>query len=289
MDREITDYKEQENHITVILPDKSFLKDDVRELWQYRELIRMFVRRDFKTMYAQTVLGPAWFILTTLFSSSVMTLVFGQIADIQTDGAPQFLFYMAGNILWSNFSGCLTGAAGTFTANARLMGKVYFPRLCVPISTVLSKQIRFGIQAALFFLLYLWSMWRGSGIRPGWAALLTPLLIVELMTLAMGCGIIVASLTTKYRDLAVLLTFGLQIWMYITPVVYPLSQIPKKWRAIMMLNPMAPVVETFRRIWFGTGDVPAGYLAVSICVTLVILGIGLALFQRAQRSFMDTI
>lgn len=289
MDRELTDSRGQEKHVTVILPDKSFLKEDLRELWQYRELIRMFVKRDFKTMYAQTVLGPAWFILTTLFSSSVMTLVFGQIADIETDGAPQFHFYMAGNILWSNFSGCLTGTAGTFTANARLMGKVYFPRLCVPISTVLSKQIRFGIQAALFFILYLWSVWEGSGIHPGWTALLTPFLILEIMALAMGCGIIVASLTTKYRDLAVLINFGLQIWMYITPVVYPLSQIPEKWRGIMMLNPMAPVVESFRRIWFGTGDIPGGYLAVSACVTLVILIIGVALFRRAQRSFMDTI
>ena len=136
MDRELTDSRGQGKHVTVILPDKSFLKEDLRELWQYRELIRMFVKRDFKTMYAQTVLGPAWFILTTLFSSSVMTLVFGEIADIATDGAPQFLFYMAGNILWNNFSGCLTGTAGTFTANARLMGKVYFPRLCVPISKI---------------------------------------------------------------------------------------------------------------------------------------------------------
>lgn len=289
MDKQTAAYKTQEKHITVILPDKSFLRDDLRELWRYRELVRMFVKRDFKTMYAQTVLGPAWFLLTTLFSSSVMTLVFGQIADITTDGVPQFLFYMAGNILWEDFAGCLTGTAGTFTSNARLMGKVYFPRLCVPISVVLSRQIRFGIQAALFFLLYLRSMWNGSGIRPGWGILLTPFLILEIMALAMGCGVIVASLTAKYRDLAVLITFGLQIWMYITPVVYPLSQIPDKWRGIMMLNPMAPVVETFRRIWFGTGEIPAGYLAVSAFVTLIVLLIGVAVFQRTQRTFMDTI
>lgn len=289
MDKKREDSREREKRITVILPDRSFLKEDLRELWQYRGLIRMFVKRDFKTMYAQTVLGPAWFILTTLFSSSVMTLVFGHIADITTDGAPQFLFYMAGNILWSDFSSCLSGTAGTFTSNARLMGKVYFPRLCVPVSTILSRQIRFGIQAALFFLLYLWSIWRGAGIRPGWAALLTPLLIAELMALALGCGMIVASLTTKYRDLAVLVSFGLQIWMYITPVVYPLSQIPDKWKTAMMLNPVAPVVETFRRGWFGTGEIPGAYLGVSMCVTLAILATGLVLFQRAQRTFMDTV
>lgn len=274
---------------TVILPDRSFLKEDIRELWQYRELVRMFVKRDFKTMYAQTILGPAWFLLTTLFSSGVMTLVFGRIAEITTDGAPQFLFYMAGNILWADFSGCLSGTAGTFTANARLMGKVYFPRMCVPIAAVLSRQIRFGIQAALFFLIYLWSAVKEGAVHPDWTAALTPLFIVEIMALAMGCGMIVASLTAKYRDLAVLTAFGLQIWMYITPVVYPVSQIPEKWRGIMMLNPMAPVVESFRRSWFGTGEMPAGWLLASACVTLGVLAAGLAMFQRTQRTFMDTV
>lgn len=274
--------------MTEILPDKGSLGEDIKELWQYRELVCMFVKRDFKTMYAQTVLGPAWFVLTALFSSSVMTLVFGQIANIRTDGVPQFLFFMSGSILWNDFSGAVSSVSGTFTDHARLMGKVYFPRLCVPVSAILSRQIRFGIQFLLFFFVYLWFFCRGQITAPPGQIILTPLLIVESMALALGCGLIVASLTTKYRDLAVLVNFVLQIWMYMTPVVYPASQIPERWKGLIMLNPMAPVVETFRSFWFG-GRVQTGYLAVSICITFVVLTVGVALFEKAQRSFMDTI
>lgn len=281
--------QQKETWTAIIVPEESLGKKDFQELWQYRELIKMFVKRDFATRYAQTALGPLWYILTAILSSSVMTVVFGRIAGISTDGAPQFLFYMTGSILWSCFSGCVSEVSSTFTSNARLMGKVYFPRLCVPMAAVLSRQIQFLVQFAVFFVFYLWSTWGGAVPVFRLSMLLTPLLLLEVMALALGCGIIIASLTTRYRDLGVLVTFGLQLWMYATPVVYPASRIPDGLRWIMALNPMAPVVECFRRIWLGTGQVTLFQVCAGLCITVLILAVGLVMFQKAQRSFMDTI
>ncbi len=284
-DRTITKEKE-----TVILPVQPFSLRLLQELWEYMEFMRVFIKRNYKTMYAQTVLGPLWFLLTAILSSSVMTLVFGKIAGLATDGTPQFLFYMAGNLLWNDFSGCLTGASSTFLSNTRLMGKVWFPRLCVPIAEAVSKQIRFLNQLALFELRYLWMYVRGSsGLHPSWTLLLSPLLIAELILLAVGIGLIIAALTAKYRDLAVLVSFFLQLWMYATPVVYPISQLPESWRGLFLLNPVAPVMETFRWMWFGNGSIPTAALFFSVLVTLVLLGIGVYSFQKAQQSFMDVI
>lgn len=281
--------QQNETWTTVIVPEARLGKKDFQELWQYRELIRMFVKRDFVTRYAQTALGPLWYILTAILSSSVLTVVFGRIAGISTDGAPQFLFYMSGNILWSCFSGCVSEVSSTFTSNARLMGKVYFPRLCVPMAAVLSRQIQFLVQFAVFFVCYLWGTWGGAVPVFQLSMLLTPLLMLQVMALALGCGIIIASLTTRYRDLGVLVTFGLQLWMYATPVVYPASQIPGGLQWLMMLNPMAPVVETFRWIWLGTGQVTFLQAGTGLGITILILAVGLVIFQKAQRSFMDTI
>ena len=272
---------------TVIVPEAKLGKEDFLEVWRYRELIKMFIRRDFVTRYAQTVLGPVWYILTALLSSSVLTIVFGMIAGISTDGTPRFLFYMSGSILWSCFSSCVSDVSQTFTSNARLMGKVYFPRLCVPIAAVLSRQIQFLIQFAIFFLFWLSGVWKGIAFSP--LILFTPLLLLEMMLLALGCGSIIASLTTRYRDLGVLVTFGLQLWMYATPIVYPASRIPPGLRWILFLNPMAPVAETFRHIWLGGGEVTGMQIGSSVGITAIILAAGLLFFQRAQRSFTDTI
>lgn len=197
-------------------------------------------------MYAQTVLGPIWLVISAVLSSSVMTLVFGTIAGISTDGIPQFLFYLSGNILWMNFSGCVTGCADSLLSHAGLMGKVYFPRLCAPISVVLSRQFQFLVQTCIFFLVYGVLLRQGGGWGPTWWVLATPLLVVQLLALATGTGLILAAATVRYRDIRVLVTFGLQIWMYATPVVYPASQIQAQWRWLYLLNPVAPVVECFR-------------------------------------------
>ena len=275
----------EEKWTTTIEANTGSLGAELRELWEYRQLIRMFVKRDFKTMYAQTILGPLWFVVHAILSASVMTVVFEKIAGISTDGIPGFLFYMSGNILWTDFSTCITGISETFTKNVRLMGKVYFPRLCVPVSTLISRQIRFLIQVIVFLILYF-------VVNPGgfcWQMLYTPFLLLEMMVLSLGCGLVIASFTTKYKDLNVLITFIMQIWMYATPIVYPASKIPENLRVLFMLNPMAPMVETFRGIWFANGHVPTEYLLVSILTTGLIAGAGVVLFQRAQKNFLDTI
>lgn len=276
---------EEEKWTTVIEPKAGSFKKELQELWEYRQLIKMFIKRDFKTMYAQTILGPLWFVIHAFLSSSVMTVVFGKIAGISTNGIPGFLFYMSGNILWNDFSGCMSSVSHTFTGNARLMGKVWFPRMCVPISTVLSRQIRFLIEFCLFLILY---VWEGASAAVTVRIFLIPVLLLQTMALSMGCGILLASFTVKYRDLTVLISFLLQIWMYATPVVYPASQIPENLRVLFMLNPMAPVLESFRSILFG-GTIPVNYLLISMGVTFLLLLIGMLVFQRAQRSFLDTV
>ena len=274
-----------EKWTTIIEPNNGSLRAELTELWEYRQLIKMFVKRDFKTMYAQTILGPLWFVVHAILSASVMTIVFQKIVGISTDGISGFLFYMSGNILWTDFSTCVTGISETFNKNVRLMGKVYFPRLCVPVSTLISRQIRFVIQLVVFLFMYILS----AEVAFNWKILYIPVLMIELMALSLGCGIFLASFTTKYKDLAVLVTFLLQIWMYATPIVYPASKIPETLRTIFMLNPMTPIVETFRCIWFSTTDIPTGYLLISILTTIVILGAGIVLFQRVQRNFLDTV
>lgn len=259
------------------------------EVWEYRTLIKTLVMRNLKTMYAQTVLGPIWLVISAVLSSSVMTLVFGTIAGISTDGIPQFLFYLSGNILWMNFSGCVTGCADSLLSHAGLMGKVYFPRLCAPISVVLSRQFQFLVQTCIFFVVYVVLLGQGGNWGPTWWVLATPLLVIQLLALATGTGLILAAATVRYRDIRVLVTFGLQIWMYATPVVYPASQIQAQWRWLYLLNPVAPVVECFRGAWFGTGTASLSAICISVGMTVLILVLGLWMFHRAQRKFIDTI
>lgn len=274
---------------TIIKPNTGLFDINFKELWAYKDLIIMFVKRDFKTLYKQTVLGPLWIIINPMLTTIMFTVVFGGIANISTEGMPQFVFYMAGNTLWSYFSTCLTKTANTFVNNANVFGKVYFPRLVTPISTVLSGLINFAVQFFMFiFFVGFYAITEGT-VKPNIYILLLPVLILMIATLALGFGIIISSLTTKYRDLAVLVTFGVQLWMYATPIVYPISEIPAKWKSIMLLNPMAPIVETFRYAFLGSGTIPWNYLGISLITTLVVLMIGIVLFNKVQKTFMDTI
>ena len=273
---------------TVIRPKNRLFDLKLRELWQYRDLIVMFVKRDFKTMYKQTILGPLWIVINPILTTLMQVLVFGNIADISTDGMPQFLFYMAGNTMWLYFSSCLTKTSTTFTANAAVFGKVYFPRLVTPISIVISGLISFGVQFAIFLVTDIYYMVNGM-IHPGLLVLITPLLVIELALLGMGCGIIISALTTKYRDLAVLVTFGVQLWMYGSAIIFPVSSLPEKWAHLLMLNPVVPIVEAFRYAYTGHGTFSVKYLGIGAIVTLVILFVGMVIFNKVEKTFMDTV
>ena len=280
---------QQENWTTIIKPKTGWFDINLKELVQYKDLIVMFVKRDFKTMYKQTILGPLWIIINPLMTTLMYTIVFGNIANIPTDGMPQIVFYMLGTTVWTYFSSCLTKTSSTFTANAAIFGKVYFPRLVTPISTVISGLINFGVQFLMFLGFMAYFMIKGSPIEPNLWILITPLLLVQLAALALGFGIIISSMTTKYRDLAVLVGFGVQLWMYATPVVYPASQIGGKLKTLMMLNPVSPIVESFRYAFLGSGSIPWNYLGISVVTTLVVLFAGVVLFSRVEKTFMDTV
>lgn len=272
-----------------IKPKTGWFDINLKELFQYKDLIIMFVKRDFKTLYKQTILGPLWIIINPLLTTIMFTIVFGNIANISTDGMPQILFYMLGTTAWTYFSTCLTKTSATFTGNAAIFGKVYFPRLVTPISVVVSGLINFAVQFVMFlgFMSYYYII--GAPVHPNIYILMTPLLLVQLALLSLGFGVIISSLTTKYRDLAILVTFGVQLWMYATPVVYPASQIGGKLKTLMMLNPVSPIIESFRYAFLGSGSIPWNFLGVSVITTLVVLFIGVVLFSRVEKTFMDTV
>lgn len=273
----------------VIEPKGKLLDFKLAELWQYRDLIYLFVRRDFMAQYKQTILGPAWHFIQPLLTTIMFTLVFGKIAALPTDGAPPFLFYMAGTVLWTYFSGVLNTTSATFTSNAGMFGKVYFPRLVVPLATLLSKLIGFGVQF-LFLLVFLgYFLLQGADVHPNAWVLATPLLLLMMAALALGLGIIVSALTTRYRDLAVVVGFGVQLLMYATPIIYPLSSLPQPYRTWMGLNPIAPIVEMFRYAYLGAGSVDLFLLGSGMVTIAIILFIGLVMFNRVERTFMDTV
>lgn len=274
---------------TVIKPKTGWRDIDLKEIWQYRDLIYLFVKRNFATRYKQTILGPAWIIISPLFSTIISTFVFGTIAKIPSDGVPYFLFYMCGNVMWSYFSSCLTSTSSTFVSNAGVFGKVYFPRLVSPISTVLTGLLDFGIQLLMFVGFLVYYIIAGASVCPNFAILLLPLLVLQMAALGLGCGIIISSLTTKYRDLTVLVSFGVSLWMYITPIIYSSASLSPKLRAVAMLNPVAPVIEITRYAFLGTGMLPLGYWAISILLTAVVLAIGVVLFSKVEKTFMDTV
>ena len=268
----------------------------LRETFQYRDLIFLFVKRDFTALYKQTILGPAWAIIQPLLTTVVFTIVFGNLAQLSTADVPGdyllpgFLFYMSGNICWHYFSTTLQATSNTFLTNRATMGKVYYPRLVSPIATAFSNLIAFAIQFALFFCFWLFYVIRGgTSIQLTPALLLVPLVVLQMIVLSTGCGIIISSVTTKYRDLAMLVSFGLQLWQYGSPIAYGLQLIPERFRGLYMLNPVTPVVTTFRYAMFGFGYFNLGYYLLSWGISLVIFVIGLILFSRIERTFMDTI
>lgn len=261
----------------------------LRELWQYRDLIWLFTRRSFIVTYTQTILGPLWLIISPLLTGITYVVLFGNIAKLSTDGVPQLLFYLSGHAVWSFFSVCVVKNASTFTNNAYLFGKVYFPRLVIPVSNVLGNAILFLIQMLLVFALLLWYSFQGL-IHPQWHIwILLPLLLLLLGVMGMGTGLIISSLTTKYRDLRVLLDFGMTLWMYATPVVYPLSAVDAGLRRFLLVNPVSPVIELFRFILFGVGDVSPASLAYSCFFTVAAALAGIIIFNRVERTFMDTV
>jgi len=262
---------------------------NLSELWRYRDLILLFVRRDFVAYYKQTILGPLWFLLQPLFTTVVFTIIFSRIAQIPTDGLPPFLFYMSGTVAWTYFASCMTQTSNTFITNAGIFGKVYFPRLVVPIAVVISNLIAFAIQFGLFLAFLCYFYLTGADIHPNGWLLLVPLLLVQMAALGLGMGILISSMTTKYRDLTFALGFGVQLWMYATPIVYPLSQIPAQWQWLFALNPMTAIIETFRYAFLGSGAIQPWVLGVSVGMTILILAVGIVMFSRVEKTFMDTI
>lgn len=286
-----------ENWTTVIKPRNKLLEVNLKELWDYRDLISLFIKRNVITQYKQTILGPLWYIVQPALSVIMYMIVFGGIAGIPTDGVPRPLFYLAGTCMWQYFSDCLTKTSNTFVSNAGIFGKVYFPRLAMPISDVLSNLVRFGIQVAFFLVIYLiYGVIGGSGAHFTWFALLFPLLVLMLAGLALGFGILFSSMATKYRDLQVLFSFAVSLWMYATPIVYPLSQTKSMfWNGIpvhklMCLNPVTPIIETFKYGFLGCGEfVGWRWLVYSFVFMLALLALGIVVFNKVQRSFMDTV
>ena len=277
---------------TEIIGPKSGLLDlRLAELWRYRDLIMMFVRRDLVATYKQTVLGPIWFFLQPLLTTIMFAVIFGRVAKISTEGIPMILFYLAGITIWNYFSINLTSTANTFVGNAQIFGKVYFPRLTLPLSIIISNFVRFLIQLCLF--LAVWAYYLVSGheaVNPSWGMmLLVPVLLVTMAMLSLGLGLIFSSLTTKYRDLAMLLAFGVQLMMYATPVIYPLSSVPEKYKWVILANPISSIVETFRFAFLGTGSFSWLYLGYSMAMAAVFLFLGIIIFNKVEKSFTDVV
>ena len=274
---------------TTITPKRAWFDLNLKELLRYRDLIVLFVRRTFVSQYKQTVLGPAWAVIQPLLTTVVLTVVFGNIAGLAPEGVPSFAFYLCGSIAWGYFSACLTATSNTFTANAAILGKVYFPRLVMPISTVLSQLISFAVQFCFFLLFLAYYLLTGANVQPNAWVLLTPVLLLHLALLSLGVGVIISALTTKYRDLAMVVGFGVQLWMYATPVAYDLSLIPERFLNLYMLNPVTPVITLFRYAFLGVGQPHFAAYGISCIVTLAVLLLGVLLFNRVEKTFMDTV
>jgi lipopolysaccharide transport system permease protein len=274
----------------IIEPQRGLLDLRLGELWRYRDLVLLFVRRDFVAVYKQTILGPLWYLIQPLLTALTFTVIFGNIAGLPTDDLPQFLFYMSGTVVWGYFAECLNKTSNTFVQNANLFGKVYFPRMAVPVSILISNLVTFVIQFALFLVFVLYFIARGTDIQPNWLWIaLSPVLVLMMAGLGLGFGVIISSLTTKYRDLRFLVTFGVQLLMYATPVIYPVSSIPARFQWIILANPMTPVVEAFRYAFLGAGTVDVGHLLYSFGFMLAVVALGSVVFNRVEQTFMDTV
>ena len=279
---------------TVLRSKNGWFDLNIKEIIKYRDLIGLFVKRDFISLYKQTILGPAWAIIQPLLTTVVYTLIFGNVANLAAPGVPTFIFYLSGNIIWTYFSTALTTTANTFVNNSAILGKVYFPRLIMPISNVISNLITLGIQYVFMMGFLVFYLLTGTNIQVNAYVFLTPLLVLQLMLVSLGCGIVISALTTKYRDLKMLITFGLQLWLYASPVAYDMYSfdifaIGGKFHTLYMLNPITPIINVFRYAYLGIGAIEWGYYLISWGITVLIFVIGVVLFSRVEKTFMDTV
>lgn len=272
----------------VISSEHSLFKLNLKEVWDYRDLVYMFVKRDFVSSFKQTILGPLWFFINPIFTTVVYLIVFGNIANLSTDGAPKILFYLAGVTLWNYFSSSLGGTSNVFVGNAGIFGKVYFPRLVMPITIVISNLMRFGVQFLLFLVVFFYYWYKGE-VTPNWWVLFTPIFILMMSLFALGVGMIFSSLTTKYRDLSMLLTFGISLYMYATPVIYPTSMLSAKIQPYAKYNPLTGIFEGFKYAWMGVGEFHPIMLVYSTIIILILLAIGTVIFNKVEKGFMDTV
>ena len=280
----------KDNWTLIIKPHEKLWHVDLGEIWRYRDLIQLFVKRNIIVQYKQTILGPLWYLIQPILTVIMNMVVFGGIAKMSTDGIPQALFYMAGNICWLYFANCLNQTSDTFIANQNMFGKVYFPRLVVPVSNVLSNLLRFVIQLGLFVVIYLYFLFMGADIHLNWSIVLVPIYVMMLAGLGLGFGILVSSMTTKYRDLSILFTFIVQLWMYATPIVYPISMVTEgTLRTLILANPMTSIIEAFKYATFGQGYFSWLALGYSFTFMVFLLIFGIVVFNKVQRSFMDTV
>ena len=279
----------EENWPIVIRPKRKWLDVDLKGLWRYRDLYVMYIKRDFITLYKQTILGPLWFLIQPLFTTIVYMFIFGNLAGISTDGVPQPLFYMSGIMLWNYFSESFTLCSNVFVSNAGLFGKVYFPRLIVPLSGITSNLFKMGIQLAMFVAIYVYFVINGANLTVNWSLCLFPLLVLMIAFHAFSWGLIISSLTYKYRDLVQVVGFGLQLFMYATPVVYPLSAMSEKYKVFIELNPLTPIFETFRYGCTSCGSFDVGGLLYSVIFMMITLFFSVIIFNRVERNFMDTV
>ena len=279
----------EEGWTTTITPHRGWLDWRLKQLWRYRDLISLFVWRDFVSAYKQTILGPLWHIIQPLFTTIMFTVIFGKIARLPTNGVPPFLFYLAGTVTWSYFANNINKTSATFVGNSALLGKVYFHRLVIPISIAISNLISFAIQLGIFLLFLAIYFFKGTAMHfTGWIFCM-PLFLLMLAGYGLGGGIIVSALTTRYRDLTILVSFGVQLLMYATPVILPMSAMPANYRWVLQYNPLTPIVEGFRQGFLGAGDVTAMHLGISFGIMLAVLAVGLMLFTHVEKTFMDTV
>lgn len=280
---------DQREWTEIIEPRTRLLDLGLKDVWRYRDLVVLFVQRDFVSTYKQTILGPIWFFIQPLLTTLTYVIIFAGVAKLSTDGMPALLFYMAGTTVWNYFSTSLTSVSTVFTTNAAIFGKVYFPRLTMPLSIVLSNLVRFGIQLGLFLLIWAYYLVTDSRVHPTWALVLIPVLVVLMGLLSLGLGMLFSSLTTKYRDLAMLLIFGVQLFMYATPVIYPLTSVPAKYQLLILANPMTAIVETFKFAFLGVGVFSWLNLLYCTAATIFFLVLGTVVFNKVEKSFTDTV
>ncbi len=273
----------------VVRPQSAWLDLNLKELWRYRDLLVLFVKRDIVSVYKQTILGPIWFVLQPILTSLTFTVVFGEMAKLSTDGSPKFLFYLAGITCWNYFADCINNTSNTFISNAAIFGKVYFPRLISPLSIVISSILKFLIQFVLFLFVYVYYWWNGGIGSPNYLVFYLPILVILMGLMGLGLGIIISSMTTKYRDLRFLISFGVQLMMYVTPAILPLSEFSGVMRKVAIINPMTPIIETFKAGFIQNTNYTSSDLIYSAVFSLVLFLLAILIFNKVEKSFMDTV